>query len=181
MVRPRRGSAAICSRCHQPASGYDQLAERHFEFIPLWGFFCFLLYTMRRVDCRRCCAIIVEESSLGRRQPHFDQSLDAVSCPRGTPPLVEGDRPVLSYVLGKVFDAVEHVVTYGLEHRHLGQIDAIGVDETQYAKASLRNNISKLECSSVFWGGDRSHRNQEALLGFESVAGRAFAPFGGWR
>src|SRR5215471_7572629 len=29
-VRPRKGSAAICSRCHQPAPGYDQLAERRF-------------------------------------------------------------------------------------------------------------------------------------------------------
>ena len=34
----------------------------------------------------------------------------------------------------KVFDAVEHVVTWGLGHRVLGQIDAIGVDEIQYAK-----------------------------------------------
>jgi transposase len=41
--------------------GYDQLAERRFEFIPLWGFFVFLLYAMRRVDCRRCNAVIVEE------------------------------------------------------------------------------------------------------------------------
>src|ERR1700730_1536541 len=37
-VRPRKGSAAVCSRCHLPAPGYDQLAERRFEFIPLWGF-----------------------------------------------------------------------------------------------------------------------------------------------
>jgi hypothetical protein len=36
---PREGSAAICSSCHQMAPGYDQLAERRFEFIPLWGFF----------------------------------------------------------------------------------------------------------------------------------------------
>jgi transposase len=35
---------------------------------------------------------------------------------------------------GKVFGAVEHVVTWGLEHRTLGQIDAIGVDEIQYSK-----------------------------------------------
>src|SRR6516165_8988935 len=34
----------------------------------------------------------------------------------------------------KVFDAVEHIVTWGLEHRQLGHIDAIGVDEIQYAK-----------------------------------------------
>ena len=53
-VRPRKGSTAVCSRCHQAAPGYDQLAERRFEFIPLWGFFVFLLYAMRRVNCRRC-------------------------------------------------------------------------------------------------------------------------------
>jgi transposase len=60
-VRPRKGSSARCSRCHQPAPGYDQLAERRFELIPLWGFFVFLLYSMRRVDCRRCAAVVVEE------------------------------------------------------------------------------------------------------------------------
>ena len=42
-VRPRKGSAAVCSRCHLPEPGYDQLAERRFEFIPLWGFLVFLL------------------------------------------------------------------------------------------------------------------------------------------
>jgi hypothetical protein len=34
-MRPRKGSASICSRCHRPAPGYDQLPERRFEFIPL--------------------------------------------------------------------------------------------------------------------------------------------------
>ena len=34
----------------------------------------------------------------------------------------------------KVCDAVEQVVTFGLEHRTPGQIDAIGVDEIQYAR-----------------------------------------------
>ena len=60
-VRPRKGSAAVCSRCHLPAPGYDQLAERRFEFIPLWRFLVFLLYTMRRVDCRRCGVVAVED------------------------------------------------------------------------------------------------------------------------
>ena len=60
-VRPRKGSPAVCSRCHQPGPGYDQLAERRFEFIPFWGFLVFLLYSMRRVDCRRCQAVIGEE------------------------------------------------------------------------------------------------------------------------
>jgi len=64
-VRPRKGSAAVCSRCHQPAPGYDQLPERRFEFIPFWGFLVFLLYSMRRVDCRRCQSVVVEEVPWG--------------------------------------------------------------------------------------------------------------------
>jgi transposase len=64
-LRPRKGSAAVCSRCHLPAPGYDQLAERRFEFIPLWGFFVFLLYAMRRVDCRSCGVVAVEEVPWG--------------------------------------------------------------------------------------------------------------------
>ena len=57
-VRPREGSAAVCSGCHQPAPGYDHLPERCFEFIPLWGFLVFLLYRMRRVDCRNCGVVV---------------------------------------------------------------------------------------------------------------------------
>ncbi len=30
-VRPRKGSAAICSRCHQAAPGYDRLADIKLE------------------------------------------------------------------------------------------------------------------------------------------------------
>jgi transposase len=52
-VRPRKGSTAVCSRCHLPAPGYDQLAERRFEFIPLWGFLVFLLASSEKsVDHR---------------------------------------------------------------------------------------------------------------------------------
>src|SRR5229473_1415937 len=40
-VRPRKGSKALCSGCHRPAAGYDHLAERAFEFIPVWGFLVF--------------------------------------------------------------------------------------------------------------------------------------------
>ena len=34
-MRPRKGSAASCSRCHQTAPGYDQLAERRFPRAPV--------------------------------------------------------------------------------------------------------------------------------------------------
>ena len=51
-VVPRKNGHAICSGCHNPAPGYDQLNIRRFEFILIWGYRTFLLYHMRRVECR---------------------------------------------------------------------------------------------------------------------------------
>jgi hypothetical protein len=58
-VRPRKGSAAICSRCHQTAPGYDQLAHRRFELIPLWGFFGLpsICYAARGLPPLRSCGV----------------------------------------------------------------------------------------------------------------------------
>ena len=52
-VHPRIGSTAKCSICLAPAPTYDLLGVRRFEFVPFWGFMVFLLYRMRRVDCRQ--------------------------------------------------------------------------------------------------------------------------------
>jgi transposase len=134
VVRPRKGSAAVCSRCHLPAPGYDQLAERRFEFIPLWGFLVFLLYAMRRVDCRSCGVVAVEEVPWadGKRTLTKAYMLFLARWTRRLSWKETAECFRTSW--DKVFDA-EHVVAWGLEHRKLSQIDAIGVDEIQYAKA----------------------------------------------
>jgi hypothetical protein len=113
--------------------GYDYLAERRFEFIPFWGLLVFLVYSMCRVDCRRCEAVVVEELRWAAAM-HADPRLLAVSGPQGAQTVLEGNGRGLSHLMEKVFDAVEYVVTFGLEHRVLGQIDAIGMDEIQHAK-----------------------------------------------
>jgi len=73
----------------------------------------------------------------------------------------------------KVFDAVEHVVTWGLEHRVLGQIDAIGVDEIQYAKGhkylTLVYQID-LGVTRLLWVG--KERTIESFQGFFTAMGR---------
>ena len=76
----------------------------------------------------------------------------------------------------KVFDAVEHVVTFGLEHRVLGQIDAIGVDEIQYAKGhkylTLVYQID-LDVTRLLWVG--RERTIESFRGFFTVIGDELA------
>jgi transposase len=72
----------------------------------------------------------------------------------------------------KVFDPVEHVVTWGLEHRALGQIDAIGVDEIQYAKGhkylTLVYQID-LGITRLLWVG--KERTIESFQGFFTTIG----------
>jgi transposase len=53
-VRLRRGARPICSGCSHRRSVYDTMSQREFQFVPLWGVPVFLLYSMRRVNCRPC-------------------------------------------------------------------------------------------------------------------------------
>jgi transposase len=133
-VRPRKRSAAVCSRCHLPAPGYDQLAERRYEFIPRWGFLVFLLYSMRRIDCRRCGVVVVEEVPWGDGKPTLTKAYMLFLARWARRLSWKETAEAFRTSWDKVLDAVEHVVTWGLEHRTLGQIDAIGVDEIQYSK-----------------------------------------------
>ena len=175
-VRPRKGSAAVCSRCHQPGPGYDQLAERRFEFIPFWGFLVFLLYSMRRVDCRRCAAVVVEEVpwSDGKRTLTRAYMLFLARWARKLSWKETAEAFRTSW--GKVFDAVEYVVAFGLEHRVLGQIDAIGVDEIQYAKGhkylTLVYQID-LGVTRLLWVG--KERTIESFQGFFTMIGGEIA------
>jgi transposase len=133
-VNPRVGSKAVCSGCHQPAPGYDRLAERRFEFIPFWGFLVFLLYQMRRVDCPRCQAVVVEEVPWGDGKRTLTRAYMLFLARWARRLSWKETAEAFHTSWDKVFDAVDHVVAYGLEHRKFGQIDAIGVDEIQYAK-----------------------------------------------
>jgi transposase len=176
VLRPRKGSAAVCSRCHLPAPGYDQLAERRFEFIPLWGFFVFLLYTMRRVDCRRCGVVAVEEVPWGDGKRTLTKAYMLFLARWARRLSWKETAEAFRTSWDKVFDAVEHVVTFGLEHRELGQIDAIGVDEIQYAKGhkylTLVYQID-LDVTRLLWVG--RERTIESFRGFFTVIGDELA------
>jgi len=132
-VRPRRGSKPVCSGCHQRGTAYDLLSLRRFEFIPIWGFAVLLLYHMRRVDCRTC-GVRVEEVpwAIGKHQLTKTYMVFLAHWARKLSWTETASSFRTSW--DKVCQAVEYVVEWGLEHRSLGPIRAIGVDEIQYAK-----------------------------------------------
>ena len=169
-VRPRHGSAAVCSGCHQPSPGYDHLDERRFEFIPLWGFLVFFLYRMRRVNCRHC-GVVVEQVPWGSGKHHltkvYMQFLAHWARKLSWKEVAESFQTSWE----KVCDSVEHVVEWGLQHRTLGPIFAIGVDEIQYAKGhkylTLVYQIDDL--TRLLWVG--KERTVETFQGFFSRIG----------
>ncbi len=170
-VRPRKRSAAVCSRCHLPA-GYDELAERRFEFIPLWGFLVFLLYTMRRVDCRRCGVVAVEEVPWGDGKRTLTKAYMLFLARWAWRLSWKETAEAFRTSWEKVFDAVEHVVNFGLEHRVLGQIDAIGVYAKGHKYLTLVYQID-LDVTRLLWVG--RERTIESFRGFFAVIGDELA------
>jgi transposase len=170
-VRPRACSTAICSGCLQPARGYDHLPERRFEFIPVWGFLIFLLYAMRRVECPRC-GVIVEQVPWadGKHQltKVYMQFLAHWARKLSWQETAESFRTSWD----KVCHSVEYIVSWGLEHRTLAPIRAIGVDEIQYAKGQkYLTLVYQIDLASVrlLWIG--RERTTETFLGFFTLIG----------
>ena len=132
-VRPRQGARAVCPGCEKPAPGYDRLPERRFEFIPFWGFLVFFLYCRRRVQCRACG--VVAEKLPWSDGKHHSTKAHMLWLARWARKLSWKETAEAFHTSwDRVCDAVEYVVQFGLEHRTLDSIYAIGVDEIQYAK-----------------------------------------------
>ena len=130
-IEARKNSRGKCSRCKRPAPGYDRLRERKFEFIPLWGFLVFFIYRMRRVECP-VCGIVVEEVPWADGK--HEQTKTHMQFLAHWAKKLSWKEVAESFQTSwpKVFYAVQYVVTWGLAHRDLSGITAIGVDEIQW-------------------------------------------------
>jgi transposase len=133
LVRPRKGSCAICSGCGERCAGYDHLPERRFEFIPLWGFPVFLVYARRRVDCPDC-GVVAEEVPWAEGKHHLTKAYMLLLSRWARQLSWREVSRAFHTSWEQVYHSVEWVVQWGLEHRSLEGIKAIGVDEIQYSK-----------------------------------------------
>jgi transposase len=132
-VRPRKNGRPSCSGCGRPGPADDRLEERRFEFVPLWGIVVFLAYRMRRVDCKRC-GVTVE------MVPWCDGKNRLTTTYRWF--LATWARRLSWSEVASIFHtswdsvtrAVEHAVTWGLAHRDLSGLTALGVDEVAWSR-----------------------------------------------
>lgn len=165
-IRARKGSDLICSHCGKPAPGYDRLPERHTEFIPFWGFSICFVYPMRRVNCP-CCGIKVEKVPWisGKQQisPHYAVYLAGWAKEMSWSSVARRFRTSWQ----TVWRSVEMVVSYGLSHRKIRGVTALGVDEVQYQKGhtymTLVYQIDK-DSRRLLWVGKK--RTMKTLRSF---------------
>ena len=133
-IRPRKGSKPICSGCGQRCSGYDHMSEpREFGFIPIWNIPVALSYTMRRVNCPHCGVRTerVPWADGKHRQCNVFRHFLASWAKRMS---WKETAECFGVKWDTVCRSVQWVVAYGLKHRSLEGIEALGIDEVAYSR-----------------------------------------------
>ena len=135
-LRAHQGKHGKCSQCLLPAPGYDRLAERCFQFVPLWGMTTWFVYAPRRLECVRC-GIHVEHLpwALGKRPVTQSFAWFLASWAKLLSWQVVSRRFQTSWE--SVFRSVEMAVIWGRERMDLTGISAIGVDEIYWKKGKF--------------------------------------------
>lgn len=132
-IQPRRGSRPVCSGCGRKGPGYDLLPTRRVEFVPLWGIAVFFVYAMRRVDCPRC-GVKVERVPWAEGKNHLTTTY-AWFLARWAKRLAWKEvAEAFQTSWDNVFRSVKMAVAWGLAHRNLENITAIGIDEIAWKK-----------------------------------------------
>lgn len=171
-IEPRKNGRPICSVCEQPAPGYDRQPERRFEFVPLWGIAVFFVYAMRRVECPKC-GVKVEQVPWcdGKNQLTTTYRWFLASWATRIPWQVVARAFNTSWQ--NVYRSVKHAVSWGLAHRDLSGIEAIGVDEIQWQRGhkylTVVYQIDE-DCRRLLWAG--KDRTAKTFLRFFRMLGK---------
>jgi transposase len=189
-VEPHAAIRARCSRCLQPAPGYDRLPERRWLFVPLWGIPTFFCYAPRRVQCADHGVVVEHIPWSDGKRPVTCAMMAFLS--RWARRLSWRDTArAFQTSWEAVYRSVEWFVEWGLEHRQLRGIEAIGVDEIHWGHGLRADNfltvIYQIDagCRRLLWVGKRRSaatlRRGLKALGKDVVGGLRFVCSDMWK
>lgn len=135
-LRAHQRRPGKCSQCQASAPGYDRLAQRRFQFVPLWGMATYFVYAPRRLECGQC-GIHVEHLpwALGKRPITQSFAWFLASWAKLLSWQVVSRRFQTSWE--SVFRSVEMAVGWGRARMDLTGISALGVDEIYWKKGKF--------------------------------------------
>jgi len=132
-LRPRANGKAFCSKCMRKCSGYDIQKEQGWEYVPLWGIKTLVFCERRRVQCPEH-GVVVEWLPWAEGKRKLTKTFMCFLARWAKRLSIQEVGEVYRTSWRKVFDAVEWAVEWGLEHRDVEGVEAIGVDEIQRRK-----------------------------------------------
>lgn len=131
LLREYGGSNPICSGCGRKAPAYDRLAQRRWQFVPLWAIAIYFLYAPRRCDCPRC-GVKVELLPWAEGKGRLTIALTWFLADWAKTLSWQETARRFHVNWHSVYSAVERAVSWGRAHMSLDGITAIGVDELSW-------------------------------------------------
>lgn len=165
-IHPRQNSRPICSGCKRKGPGYDTQDVRHFEFVPFWGIAVFFLYGLRRVDCPRC-GVTVEQVPWAEGKHHLTTTFTWFLARWAKRLSWKETAEAFQTTWDHVFRSVKMAVAWGLAHRNLENVTAIGLDEISWGKGpKYLTLVYQIDagCRRLLWIGQK--RTQKTLHTF---------------
>ncbi len=163
---PHAGMPPKCSRCRQPAPGYDQLPARSWQFVPLWGLAVWFIYAARRVNCSEH-GVVIEHVPWSDGKRPVTMAMMCFLSRWGRRLSWRETARVFGTSWECVFRSVEWFVEWGLAHRQLANVQAIGVDEIHWGKRKQADRFLTViyqidaHCRRLLWVGKR--RTEQTL------------------
>ena len=155
-IQPRKNSRAICSGCNKKRPGYDKLAKRRFEFVPLWGMAVYFLYALRRVNCPECGVTVEAVPWAMGKQTHTVTYQWFLSQWAKRLSWQEVAR-VYHTSWNRVYEAVTTAVIWGRLNTPWSDVRILGVDEIAWKKGhSYLTMVYQLDEGQkrLLWIGD---------------------------
>jgi len=189
-IEPHQGIRGKCATCLMSCPGYDLLPERRWLFPPLWGIGVHFFYTPRRVECA-AHGVGVEHIPWSQGKRPVTTAM-MVFLARWARRLSWRETAIVFQTSWEsVYRSVQWLVEWGLAHRKLEGIQAIGVDEIHWGKGLRSENFLTViyqidaDCRRLLWVGKRrtqaTLRRGLAALGPAVVRGLRFVCSDMWQ
>jgi transposase len=162
-VEPHAGMHRRCSHCQRPCAGYDTLDERDWSFVPLWNLPVRLFYAPRRVECPTH-GVIVEHLPWNDGKRPVSKAMMLFLARWARRLSWRETARAFGTSWEAVYRSVEWCVEWGLAHRKLVGVWAIGVDEIHQGRArGFLTVIYQIDthCRRLLWVGPK--RTQATL------------------
>ena len=185
-IRSHGQIPAKCSHCLLVCPSYDHVAGRSWSQVPLWNMRCQYHYAPRRVTCPEH-GVVVEHLpwSQGKRPLTLGMMAFLAMWARRMSWMETARAFKVSWE--SVFRSVEWTVSWGLAHRTLHTVKAIGIDELHRGRLGFLTVIYQIDENArrLLWVGvDRTEAALTAgldTLGANVVSGIEYVCSDMWR